>query len=353
MRLNPVDFLKRMLEIYSPTGEEEELATFLLEEMERDGFDAKMDSVGNVVGKLGDGKPRLLLCGHMDTVPGFLPVKVLGGEVTGRGAVDAKGPLAAMVMAAKKVANTPLNGTLIVSGVVDEEGSSRGVKELISSGVEAEYAVFGEPSNARNVVIGYKGNVHVSVNVRVKPGHPANPNVKNASEEIIKIWGMIKEKIKPLEEKTPLRSLSCSIESISGGRSRARIDLSLRVPFGMRCKYAVDIVENTVKSSGSEDVKCWLEVADAVEPYESNKHSRLVTAFRKSVKDFFGEEPRLIRKTGTGDMNYYGNHFRRADVVTYGPGDPRLDHTEEERINIHDYLKSIGVLEQVIKRLLL
>ena len=56
------------------------------------------------------------------------------------------------------------------------------------------------------------------------------------------------------------------------------------------------------------------------------------------------------RKTGTGDMNVLGNELK-IPVVTYGPGDSRLDHTPNEHIDIQEYLDSIEVLRKALTKL--
>ena len=105
--MNPngsLDLLRKMLEIYSPSGKEEELALFLKEKMTKLGFrNVRSDRVGNVFGEWGNGSPTILLCGHMDTVPGYLPVKVEENKIFGRGAVDAKSSLAAMILGPPKL----------------------------------------------------------------------------------------------------------------------------------------------------------------------------------------------------------------------------------------------------------
>ena len=62
------------------------------------GLGSKGLQLGNVIGELGDEGPRILLCGHMDTVPGEIPVRIEGDLLYGRGAVDAKSSLAAMLV---------------------------------------------------------------------------------------------------------------------------------------------------------------------------------------------------------------------------------------------------------------
>jgi LysW-gamma-L-lysine carboxypeptidase len=75
------------------------------------------------------GDSCIMLLGHYDTVPGKLRVSVRKGTVSGRGAVDAKGPLAAMLVAAS-LSERPVR----VAAVVGEEGDSRGVRELLKGG---------------------------------------------------------------------------------------------------------------------------------------------------------------------------------------------------------------------------
>ena len=80
--MDPVDLFKRMLEMYSPSGREKKLASFLRDELQNLDFDnVHLDSVGNVYGEVGRGSPTVLLCGHMDTVPGRIPIRVEDGKI--------------------------------------------------------------------------------------------------------------------------------------------------------------------------------------------------------------------------------------------------------------------------------
>ena len=81
------------------------------------------------------GDPCILLCGHMDTVPGQVPVRIEDGYIYGRGASDAKSPLIAMLLAASEFPKQ--RGTVIFAGVVDEEGNATGIKQLVKSKIES------------------------------------------------------------------------------------------------------------------------------------------------------------------------------------------------------------------------
>ena len=90
---------------------------------------SRIDGVGNVIARKGSGSPKIILCGHMDVVPGKIKVRRDGDYLYGRGASDAKAPLMAMLLAAASVQDEC--GTIIFVGAVDEEGNATGVKNLV------------------------------------------------------------------------------------------------------------------------------------------------------------------------------------------------------------------------------
>ena len=103
---NPVAFLEQMLRIPSLSGQEGDVARFLVEQMQALGFHSYVDGAGNAVGEAGAG-PEIVLLGHIDTVPGVVPVRIEHGELYGRGAVDAKGPFVAFIAAAARSRKRP------------------------------------------------------------------------------------------------------------------------------------------------------------------------------------------------------------------------------------------------------
>ena len=95
-----LDLVRGLVEIPSVARQEGDAVEWLVARMSERGFRATVDDAGNAVGEIGDGPRHVVLLGHIDTVPGDIPVRVEGDELVGRGAVDAKGPLAAFVAAA-------------------------------------------------------------------------------------------------------------------------------------------------------------------------------------------------------------------------------------------------------------
>src|SRR6185503_8137227 len=116
------------------------------------GFRATVDDAGNAVGEIGDGPVHVVLLGHIDTVPGDIPTRIEGDELVGRGAVDAKGPLAAFVAAATK----PVPGVRVtVVGAVEEESpTSKGARYRATQEAQ-DWCVIGEPSGWDAVTVAY------------------------------------------------------------------------------------------------------------------------------------------------------------------------------------------------------
>jgi LysW-gamma-L-lysine carboxypeptidase len=356
-----VRLLTRMLEIYSPSAKEGEISRFLEEELGYLGFSVHRDEVGNVIGEVGKGEPVVLLCGHMDTVEGIIPVRVEDGELFGRGAVDAKGPLAAMIVAASKVAKEGFPGKILVVGVVDEEKGGRGIQHFVESGFHPDFAVFGEPSGLGKVVFGYKGILTVKITVQTPSGHSAAPWLfENAIEKAMEFWRQI-QKLHLREEKLKSRfySITCCLTKIEGGNTSAsfipsecQIHVQLRIPPQLSPEQVFDEVKRKIEryKATNPKVSVKVEMLDVAKAFEADRRSVIVRALAWGIRKTTLNYASFSRKTGTGDMNVLGNALK-IPVVTYGPGDSKLDHTPNEHINIQEYLTSIEVLTKALKKL--
>jgi LysW-gamma-L-lysine carboxypeptidase len=336
-----VALLCRMLMIPSPSQRERPLAEFLAETMEVLGFTAHIDNVGNVIGEIGTGDgPTVLLVGHLDTVPGAVPVRNDGARLHGRGASDAQGPLAAMVMAAAQVADFP--GRVIVAGVVEEEmPSSRGAVYLGTTIDRPDIVIIGEPGGWSNVVIGYRGKVDLKYRIRRPCTHPTNP-VDKATELAAAFW---QEALTILDDDHGHAAFDrpgVTLSSMSGDIGEVQMDISYRIPIG----FDIDgLVAKLRERAGDADV----DVANAVPAVLVDRRNPAVRALSAGIRRT-GGTPRFKVKTGTSDMNTLAR-FWDVPMATYGPGDSRLDHTAEEHTEIKDYLNGISALSAALDEL--
>lgn len=360
--MNPeeVDFLFNLLKIYSPSGSEDSIAEFIERTIaEHDCDRLRRDKAGNVIAEWGSGKPVVLLCGHMDTVEGMLEPKEVDGVVMGRGAVDAKASLAAMIMAGKRVGKKLERGHLVVAAVVDEEGAGLGVKALSEDQLRYDYAVFGEPSGSKAITIGYKGRIGLRLLCETKTGHASAPWLfTNSILELLQLHNTIKTDLEKREpDRSPYRSVTVCLTKIKGGihsntvPPNCEADLDIRVPIGKSCEGIIARLKDLIDEENQGEKRFSVNIVDFTEPYEVETSSPPVRAFTRAILKGSGLRPKLLRKTGTGDMNFFARKLS-ISAISYGPGDSKLSHTKEEAVSKSEYLESIDVYENAVLDLL-
>jgi len=351
--------LEKALRLYTPSLSEKPMAEFLVDKCDDLGFeDIQIDEVGNVIAKKGSGSPKIMLCGHMDVVPGKVKVRREGDSLYGRGASDAKAPLMAMLFAAASIQNN--NGTIIFVGAVDEEGNAIGIKNIVKKKFDVDYAIFGEPSGIKQVTIAYKGRLAINLKISVEDSsHASAPWLsKNAIQEASIFANELKERLeKGQEGKTKGMLLTVIMTEIKGGTSHnvtpkeCETTFDIRIPVDMNCKSIEQKIAILVKEIAEKrEVEAFYSILDETEPFEASHNSPLVRAFTLGIMEVEHSRPTLIRKTGTGDMNVLGNQWN-IPVVTYGPGDPHEAHTIDEKVSIEEYLRGIEILKKTLQHL--
>ena len=351
--------LEKALRLYTPSLDEKPMAEFLADKCDDLGFeDIEIDEVGNLIARKGTGSPKIMLCGHMDVVPGKVKVRREGDSLYGRGASDAKAPLMAMLFAAASIQNN--NGTVIFVGAVDEEGNATGIKNIVKKEMDVDYAVFGEPSGIKQVTIAYKGRLAINLKISVEDSsHASAPWLsKNAIQESMFFVKDLKEKLEAnQEERTKGMLLTVTMTKITGGTSHnvtpkdCETIFDIRIPVDMNCKSIEQKIATLVKEIAQKrKVEAFYSILDETEPFEAAHNSPLVRAFTLGIMNVEESRPMLIRKTGTGDMNVLGNQWK-IPVVTYGPGDPHEAHTIDEKVSIEEYLKGIEIIKKALQHL--
>jgi len=354
-----VKTLEKALRLYTPSLSEKPMTDFLADKCDDLGFeDIQIDEVGNLIAKKGTGSPKIMLCGHMDVVPGKVKVRKEGDSLYGRGASDAKAPLIAMLFAAASIQNN--NGTIIFVAAVDEEGSATGIKNLVKKEMNIDYAIFGEPSGVKQVTIAYKGRLAINLKISVEDSsHASAPWLsKNAIQESMIFAKELKEGLEVGQDgKTKGMLLTVTITEIKGGISHnitpkeCETTFDIRIPVDMNCKSTEQKIATLVKEIAEKrGVEAFYSILDETEPFEASHNSPLVRAFTLGIMDIEHSRPTLIRKTGTGDMNVLGNQWK-IPVVTYGPGDPHEAHTIDEKVSIDEYLRGIEILKKTLQHL--
>lgn len=335
--------LEALVRIPSVTGSEEAAVRFLQSQARADGLRVHEDAAGNFIAEAGHGPRLLLFVGHVDTVPGHIPVRVERGVLWGRGAVDAKAPLAAAYCAARRHKDSA-DVTVRIVGAVDEEGDSRGAKALDPS-LRPDWILVGEPSGVHGLTLGYKGILRGAFRLERFRTHGAHPG-RTAVEDALAYWNDVGFTYGLEDRFETMQGHLLSVNTQSDGLvDKVEARFHLRLPPGHHPDAVLAELERIAQRHGVT-----VEGHERMPPALASKRTPLVAAFLDSIRTH-GGEPRLLRKTGTADFNILAERHPGVPLAAYGPGDASLDHTPEERIPLFEYSQAIEILDGVFRRL--
>ena len=347
-----IELLEEMVSIPSPSTQERELGQWLVTRLRGMGFAAKRDEVGNVVAFWGSGPREVMLLGHMDTVPGFIPVRREGQRLFGRGAVDAKGPLAAAITA---VARQPegANYRFTIIGAVEEEASSRGARHLVNRRSPDQLVIL-EPSGWDAVTLGYKGSLKLRYRLSQPMGHGAGPN-DSAADRAIAFVRRVQDYASAPTLPSPasggevlgsFERLDVRILRFHADHDGFKDTAAMTVGFRLPPNFAVPSFQQQLEH-WAEGAELRFEYADAA--VRAEKNTPVVRAFLKGIRDT-GGTPRFKMKTGTSDMNILAPVWG-CPTLAYGPGDSKLDHTPDEAMDLEDFARGVDVLTAALSHL--
>jgi LysW-gamma-L-lysine carboxypeptidase len=353
------DTLFGLVKAYSPSGHEQPAVDFLVKRMQALNFtQTSVDKAGNAVGVMGNGMRQIVLLGHIDTVPGEIPVHIESAGRThespllyGRGCVDAKGPLAAFVDAVAKVG--PVDGwQFVVVGAVGEEKESDGAR-FIAPLYHPELAIIGEPSRWDRLTLGYKGSAWTKILIRRSMAHTAGQG-ESVCEAAIKVWEAIRAQATTFNSGLSrvfdqvLPTLRGMDSGGDGFEEWAALQVGTRLPLNLPPQkwYAELNKIPAIKETLGISIE---PIGYPIPAYQGEKNTPLVRAFLAGIRAA-GGQPGFVLKSGTADLNIVAPLWG-CPALAYGPGDSTLDHTPNEHLSLDEYLQSVVVLESVIKRL--
>ncbi|HEX6470905.1 MAG TPA: M20/M25/M40 family metallo-hydrolase [Streptosporangiaceae bacterium] len=337
-----LELLTRAVEISSVSGDEGELAAYLAGWCAERGLDAAVDGAGNLVATRGSGGAhRLLLLGHLDTVPYRWPVRWDGATLTGRGCVDAKGSLACYLETLAEL-DPPPGVEIRVVGAVEEELTSAGAF-AVRDAYPADAVVIGEPSGAAGLTVGYYGLCKIRMTVAENTAHTAGKGVTTAADRLHDAVARLRAELGALSEDALVAVLASHARN-RGDRQVGEAVVDIRVPQRLDVDELLALVGRVEKGGGAP---LRIEVLRCTPGVATPRSSALVRAFAQAFRTT-GERPRYVSKKGSSDMNTLATTWRGVPMVAYGPGDSRLDHTPHERLDVADYRRARAVLGAAI-----
>lgn len=365
MTASPTDeqaiaFVHDLVEIPSVSGNERPCVEFFVQTAKSWGFDVSIDEAGNGIATKRSPRSEsptdtnaqakeLALLGHIDTVPGNIAVRIENGVLHGRGSVDAKGPLAAMLVAAAR-ADIPGNSVVRVIAAVGEETTHSLGARCVAQSLQPHACIIGEPSGWDGVTLGYKGRLVMLAELEDASGHSAGPTASPA-DKILAFWMQCLQRVEHLNQghssafdviQATVRTLSTSSDGL---RDRATLQAGFRLPRWMQPLQLESILRSVPDLSAAS-----LTFEGHESAHVSDRNDLVVRAISNAIRSN-GVRPHPKTKTGTADLNVVAPIWN-CPIAAYGPGDSSLDHTPHERLPLNEYLNSIRVLKQAISNIL-
>jgi putative selenium metabolism hydrolase len=362
--------LSKLVRIQSISKEEKDVNAELKRQMGEAGFDeVRIDPLGNVIGRIGNGKKILAIDAHMDTVDVGNPDNwdfdpfcgdIKDGYVLGRGTVDQEGGAASFVTAGRilKDLNFDKDMTIyFVGSVMEEDCDGLCWKYIIEEEkIVPDVVISTEPTNL-NIYRGHRGRMEMHVSFRGVSAHGSAPERgKNAIYMASRAALEIEKLNENLKSDPFLGKGSVTIsEIVSGSPSLcavadyARLHLDRRLTWGETKESAVAEIEAIIKDMDANvEVLHYEEEAYTGLTYGMEKYyptwkipedAPVVTTGIKTFKELFNKEPKVDKWTfSTNGVTINGMY--NIPTIGFGPGNEVLAHAPNEKVPIDDLVKA-------------
>jgi putative selenium metabolism hydrolase len=364
-------FLRDIIAIPSPSGGEGPVAQRILDEMRRLGYDeARLDAYGNVLGRIGRGRPALLFDSHIDTVGvgdraawpwDPFQGKEADGWIYGRGASDNKGGLAAMVHAGALIKDLALAAgcTIYVCGSVCEEDSDgigyKGLFELEK--IRPDYVILGECTDLA-IYRGHRGRMELSATIRGRSCHASapergdNPITKMAAflPRIPQLNDRLRGDVflgkgtiaaTKIECQTPSLNAvpdSCTVyfdRRLTRGETKESAVAELRQLFGAEAEIEI-LKYDQPSHSGVR-----LEMEKYYPTWVLEEDHVLVRAAVDAFRGCFGKAPKVDKWTFSTN-GVYTMGVAGVPTVGLGPAREEYAHSTQDRVEIEDLVQAMA-----------
>ena len=365
-----VNNLSKLIKIKSLSGEEEGVANALKQMMEEAGFDeARIDGLGNVIGRIGKGSKIIAIDGHIDTVDlgnaedwSFPPLsgEIKDGYVLGRGAADQSGGPAAFVTAGKilKDIGLPDDVTIYFTGTVMEEDCDGLCWNYIinEEKIKPDCVIVTEPTNL-NIYRGHRGRMEIEVSFYGLSSHGSAPErgknaIYMASKAALEIE-KLNEKlfVDPFLGKgsVTVTEFVSSSPSLCAVSDFAKIHLDRRLTWGEDKELALNQVKEIVKNMNAKvELLNYEKTSFTGLKYGMDKYyptwkieedHKVIQSGVKTFTELFNQKPKVDKWTfSTNAVAINGIH--KIPVIGFGPGNEELAHAPNEKVPVEHLVKA-------------
>jgi putative selenium metabolism hydrolase len=377
-------FLIDLVKIPSFSGKEREVVNAIESKMHEIGFDeVRIDGLGNVIGRIGNGSRIIAFDAHVDTVyPGDLShwnfdpfdSKIVDGKVRGRGAVDQKGGVASIVCAGRIIRELDLSRdfTILFTGTVMEEDCDGLCWQYLinEENIRPELVVITEPTNM-NICRGQRGRMEMTVEIDGVSCHGSAPErgdnaiykVSRIALEIEKLNQRIKEDSFLGKGTITVTQIFSNSPSMCSVPDRASLHLDRRLTAGESKESAVAEVRDIINGAGYKDARIvipdYSEKAYTGLIYPTEKYyptwvleedSPYLKQAASAYHKVFGKEPKIDKWTfSTNGVAIAG--MNGIPCIGLGPGNEVYAHAANEAINVEQLSQAAAFYAALVAQL--
>jgi putative selenium metabolism hydrolase len=375
-----IEFTKNLIRIKSFSGQEGNIIKFIEKKMFALGYDeVTIDSMGNIVGKIGNGQKAIMFDSHVDTVevtdeemwkiPPFSG-DILDGRLHGRGSVDMKSGAAASVYAgalAKQLGFTTGKTIYVSCSVFEEDCDGENLKhEFKELNFKPDYVVICEPSN-NIITLGHKGKAQLSIKTYGVSAHGSAPEKGvNAIYEMAEIIQRVDKANRELMKKGEVRGtlvmsrISSVSASLNAVPSECEVYLDRRMIPGETKEDIEQEMEHLIKGKnatwevGTLHRRSWTGLEITYEPFhlawKIDTGHDLSKACIAVYQEIFGKEP-----TEYDFWDFSTNAVTPVSMgiptIGFGPGEYKLAHMRNENCEISQIVDACNFYARVINRI--
>ena len=362
--------LSEMIKLKSLSMGEEDVQKLLKRQMEEAGFDeVRIDGLGNVIGRIGQGKKILAIDAHMDTVdlgnPDNWDFDPLGGEIKdgyvhGRGSVDQEGGAAAFVTSGRILKELAFDKDLTIyfTGTVMEEDCDGLCWKYLweEENIRPDFAVSTEPTNL-NIYRGHRGRMEMRVTFSGISCHGSAPErgenaiykASRAALEIEKLNERLKHDDFLGKGTITISEFKSGSPSLCAVSDYAHLHLDRRLTWGETKESATAEVQALVEAHGGKvevmhyEEKAWTGKVYGMEKYyptwKLEESHPWVQTGAKAFKNIFGNDPKIDKWTfSTNGVTING--YYKVPLIGFGPGNEVLAHAPNEKVPIEHLTKA-------------
>lgn len=367
-----IKFMRDLIKIPSESTDEEGVILRIKEEMKKVGFDEiKIDPMGNILGRIGNGPRVIAMDAHIDTVGvgdieewGWDPYegKLEDGIIYGRGASDQEGAMVSMVYAGKIMKDLGLDQdyTVWMVGSVQEEDCDGLCWQYIinEDKLVPECVVITEPTNL-NIYRGHRGRMEMAVITKGVSCHGSAP--ERGENAVYKMAGILQgiEKLNDRLKDDPFLGkgtitvsyIDCKTPSLCAVPDQCYIHLDRRLTAGEDKELAVQQVEAVIKEAGVDaeviilnyDTPSYTGLVYETEKYYPTwvlpeDHPLILSAI-ETYQEIYDKEPKVDKWTfSTNGVAVMGMHG--VPCVGFGPAHEIYAHSVNDQIPVEHLVKA-------------